>query len=98
MIISKLLIGDNECNLTLEEDQFWVKEMPGVVATIITAEVTTENDQLPFTANNRTSRDFKDDVDMISHLNYIRNQVTDNENKLVNAINHIICENERKKI
>jgi hypothetical protein len=94
LMISKLLIGNNECNLTLEEDQFWVKEMPGVVATIITAEVTTENDQLSFTAKNRTSRNFKDDVDMTSHLNYIRNQMTDNENKLVNTINHVICESD----
>jgi len=38
LIISKTLDNINECNLTLMEDQYWVKGMPGVIVSVLTPE------------------------------------------------------------
>ena len=102
LIISKTANYENDCNITLTDDDYWVLEMPGILVTIVTPEKDHEVNSNPLLAaknsNNRPIRDLKDDIDMTSHLTFIQNRITNNENKLINSINYLLCESMRNRI
>lgn len=102
LIISKTAKYENDCNVTLTDDHYWVLEMPGIIVTLITPEKDHEAPSNPLlttqNSNNRPVRDLKDDIDVTGHLTFIQNRITHNENKLANSINLLLCESMRNRI
>jgi hypothetical protein len=124
-ILSKETIKGNDCNVSLNENQFWITQMPGIYVTInirrsasdlsITSsstasttvnsqsqakQVNTETTSTTLRPNRTASRPTRTLVDSFNaaeHLQFIKNRLTDNENKLLSAVRQLQCESRKNK-
>jgi len=124
-ILTKETMNKNDCNVSLNENQFWITQMPGIYVTItikrnasdlsITASSTaptTVNSQAetkqvgsettsatlrPNRTASRPTRALVDSFNAAEHLQFIKNRLTDNENKLLSAIRQLQCESRKNK-